>query len=270
MTQPMLEAMNKGTDYDSSRLQDFNDGFEKRLRSYDRKKMTAQDWYKVTRATFIATFIWDILAPVALTCVGETVAVFYSWYIGQIIAFLRDPEAERKDGLVMAAIFAAAIFLTQLCRNWMFFLGFTFSMNARKVLMAAMYDKVGRLSLKSVTETNSGKLIALISADWFAIEKAISISSNAFAAPLVNLVCYAFIAFTAGWLYALIVFGVWLVMMAMQVYAGTFPRKYRRVEGMQNDERMKHVVDLVTGVRTIKAYGWEDHYVRKISAQREK
>ena len=94
--------------------------------------------------------------------------------------------------------------------------------------MAAMYDKVGRLSLKSVTETNSGKLVALISADWFAIEKSSAISSGAFAAPIVNAVCYAFIGFTAGWLYALIVFAVWVLMLLMQMYAGTFPKKYRR------------------------------------------
>ena len=143
-------------------------------------------------------------------------------------------------------------------------------MNARKTLMSAMYDKVSKLSLKSVTETNSGKLIGLVSSDWFAIEKAISTSTNAFSAPVVNVVCYTFIGFTAGWLYALIVFGVWIIMILLQMYAGTFPKKFRKIETMQNDERMKHVVDLVTGVRTIKAYGWEDHYIRKISAQREK
>ena len=266
MTQQMLEKMNSSTDYDSDRLQHFNARLERRLRAYDKKKMTPRDWYVVTRATFFGTFFWDIAAPVAVTCVGETLAVFYSWYIGQIINFLKDPESQRKDGLIMAAVFALAIFVTQLTRNWMFFLGFKFSMNARKVLMAAMYDKVAKLSLKSVTETNSGKLIALISSDWFAIEKAISISTNAFAAPLVNMVCYAFIGFTAGWLYALVVFGVWVVMILMQMYAGTFPKKYRRVEAMENDERMKHVIDMVTGIRTIKAYGWENHYVRKIRA----
>ena len=232
--------------------------------------MTASDWYKVTRATFFTTFFWDILAPVVVSTVGETISVFYSWYIGQIINFLRDPDSKIQDGLVMTAIFSFAIFVTQMCRNWMFFLGFSYSMNARKVLMAAMYDKVGRLSLKSVTETNSGKLIALISADWFAIEKASAIASGCFVAPFVNVVCYVLIGLTAGWFYALIVFAVWVLMMVLQIYVGTFPKKYRRQEGMQNDERMKHVVDMVTGIRTIKAYGWEQHYVQKIEAQRAK
>jgi len=29
---------------------------------------------------------------------------------------------------------------------------------------------------------------------------------------------------------------------------------------MRNDERMKLVNDMVTGIRTIKAYAWENHY----------
>ena len=37
----------------------------------------------------------------------------------------------------------------------------------RKTLVSAMYDKVSVLSMKSLTETNPGKLITLISADIF-------------------------------------------------------------------------------------------------------
>jgi len=29
---------------------------------------------------------------------------------------------------------------------------------------------------------------------------------------------------------------------------------------MCNDERMKLINDMVTGIRTIKAYAWENHY----------
>jgi hypothetical protein len=36
------------------------------------------------------------------------------------------------------------------------------------------------------------------------------------------------------------------------------------------DDRMKLVNDMVQGIRTIKCYGWEEHYVRKINEIRDK
>jgi hypothetical protein len=39
---------------------------------------------------------------------------------------------------------------------------------------------------------------------------------------------------------------------------------------MLNDNRMKLVNDLVTGIRTIKSYAWENHYLKKIKEIRAK
>jgi hypothetical protein len=35
-------------------------------------------------------------------------------------------------------------------------------------------------------------------------------------------------------------------------------------EGALNDERLKLIGDMVVGCRTIKCYGWEKHYIKKI------
>jgi len=45
--------------------------------------------------------------------------------------------------------------------------GFTMSLKLRKVLVAALYDKTINLSMKGMTETNSGKLISLVNGDLF-------------------------------------------------------------------------------------------------------
>jgi len=42
----------------------------------------------------------------------------------------------------------------------------------------------------------------------------------------------------------------------------------KQAEAMRNDERMKLVNDMVTGIRTIKAYAWENHYCQKVTNQR--
>ena len=32
---------------------------------------------------------------------------------------------------------------------------------------------------------------------------------------------------------------------------------------------MKHITDMITGIRTIKAYAWEPHYIDKIRQKRK-
>ena len=64
----------------------------------------------------------------------------------------------------------------------------------RKVFIIAMYDKVGKLSLKSLSETNSGKLITLISSDIFAVEKGMTMSPFVIVGPMMNIAVLTILA----------------------------------------------------------------------------
>ena len=123
--------------------------------------------------------------------------------------------------------------------------------------------------MKSMTETNSGKLISLISADLFSVEKGLSFFPILVAAPIINLVAYAFLARSVGVVYTFVTFGLWVVLMLMQYLASRLSKKLKARESGLNDERLKYVNDLVVGCRTIKCYGWENHYVQRIHDVRQ-
>lgn len=91
------------------------------------------------------------------------------------------------------------------------FLGYKMAIKLRKSVVSAMYDKVAKLSNKSLTETNSGKLITIISGDIFNVERAICIFPILPAAPLITLLCMFYIARANGIMYALITLAVWLI-----------------------------------------------------------
>lgn len=42
----------------------------------------------------------------------------------------------------------------------------------------------------------------------------------------------------------------------------------KRNEAALTDERLKFVNDMVVGARTIKCYGWENHYLTKVKDTR--
>jgi ATP-binding cassette subfamily C (CFTR/MRP) protein 4 len=127
-----------------------------------------------------------------------------------------------------------------------------------------MHDKVVKLSMKSLIETNSGKLITLISSDIFSIERGLTFSSFIAASPFINIICYILIGQTAGWWYSLTIFGFWVIVFTSQHFLSKYIKTLKQKEGLVNDDRMKLVNDMIVGIRTIKCYGWENHYLSKI------
>ena len=94
--------------------------------------------------------------------------------------------------------FGATIFVAAFLVNTYIFQGYVMAVKTRKLLVAALYDKIAKLSMKSMTETNSGKLITIISADIFQLERAFSLAPYAFASPFINLFAFVLIGFLAG------------------------------------------------------------------------
>jgi ABC-type multidrug transport system fused ATPase/permease subunit len=81
----------------------------------------------------------------------------------------------------------------------------------RKVLVSIVYDKLGRLSLKSLSSTDSSRLINLVSSDLFMVERPLVSAYYIVIAPFINIVAYLFIGFSVGWWYSLVTFGFWVV-----------------------------------------------------------
>ena len=61
--------------------------------------------------------------------------------------------------------------------------------------MAVLFEKVCKLSMKSLIATNSGKLISVISADLFAVERSLAFSPLILVFPIVNGFTYIIIGF---------------------------------------------------------------------------
>ena len=78
-----------------------------------------------------------------------------------IINYLRDPNAELYLGFVYCIVFACLMSLGAITRNYWVFKGCLTGLQVRKIVIASLYNKVANLSMRSLTETNSGKLITI-------------------------------------------------------------------------------------------------------------
>lgn len=193
--------------------------------------------------------------------IGEALTVTYIYYLYFLFDFIKDPSIHYTQGIWLCALFGVAVFICSVCRNYYIFLGYVLAIKMRKAIVSSMYDKVGKLSNKSLTETNSGKLITIISGDIFNVERAICAMPILPAAPLVVLLCLWYIYLENGWIYVVVTAAVWFACNVGQFIVNHYTRKYKAQDALLSDQRMKLINDLVSGIRTIKSYAWENHYV---------
>ena len=147
-------------------VRQFNEQYAERVKEYEARGEQV-DAYKVLRGT-----LWNMLKcetywVIALATFTELITVGYSYFITFMIRYIRDPNREVGQGLLLIFIFTLAQVLAQLLRNRYIQDGNVIATKVRRILVGGLFDKVSKLSVKSMTETGSGKLISLISADLF-------------------------------------------------------------------------------------------------------
>ena len=87
------------------------------------------------------------------------------------------------------------------------------SINIRKALTGILYSKIERLTIKSLTETDSGKVISIISGDIQGLTRPMCFISIILVAPVINVTAYIIMWKTSGLEFSLITLGWWIVMM---------------------------------------------------------
>lgn len=242
----------------------------------EKSKGRSPDYYKIVRNTIVWLYFGDLIGNILLTIIGESFALLYTYQVQELIEFIKepvdtlDPEGQTWRGVQTIIIFGTTMYISQLARNRVFLKGTQITLRARRTLVVSLYDKVLKLSMKSLTETNSGKLISLISADLFMIEKGLSLYSFIVTAPFINGLMSYLLYQKIGLVRMFIVLSVWIVTLILQMVSGATLRKLKAKESTVNDERLKFVNDVVVGCRTIKCYAWEQHYLKAITSIRDK
>lgn len=169
----------------------------------------------MVRSSLFWTFKWDAIKCATFTIIGECTGIYSCYFISYLINFLRDKEAPVSQGVYLLAIFLSVCLVQQLCRNYYIHSGFIAAIRMRRTLVAVIFDKVTNLSMKSLIATNSGKLISVISSDLFAAERSLTFTPLILAFPIVNAFAYIIIGAVSTWLNSLIIFCVWLFMLAI-------------------------------------------------------
>jgi len=86
--------------------------------------------------------------------------------------------------------------------------------------------------------------------------------------PILNLAVFVYLGFWIGWTSAGYILGLLVIVFALQHYSSKLAYVIKAKEGAFNDRRMKLIGDAVSGIRTIKCFGWENQFLKQIMESR--
>lgn len=145
---------------------------------------------------------------------GEVLAIVYTFQIRSIIEFIEEGRDEQVVGHAIKLImyFSVPAILSTIIKNFYSFHTYKLAIKMRKTLIAALYEKIGKLSAKSLIKTNHGRIVQIISSEIFGVEKGLTVAPVVFSAPVINLAAYIFIGISLGWYFAISTFVLWLIL----------------------------------------------------------
>lgn len=162
-------------------------------------------------------------------------------------------------------LFSLSVLISAITRNLYSYKGSQMSLKMRKIAISALYDKIGKLSVKSLSQTVSDKLI-----NGYMLNLENQLKNMAFymAAPILYLLCLGFVYILTDWQHVLIILGLLAVVSLIQLIFFNLQGDYLAYNSMCNAERTKLVKDMVEGNRSVKENAGEKLYIERIKAAR--
>ncbi|CAG9854959.1 unnamed protein product [Phyllotreta striolata] len=139
----------------------------------------------------------------------------------------------------------------------------------RTSLCSFLFRKVLKLSPAAVSQANLGNVVTLITKDVQQIKRTIFIFNDSWVFTLT--VCTTcFLLYLKIGAVSLIASGVFICAIPLEVLIGKFINKLRTETCEKTDQRLQLTQEILTAIKIIKMYAWEEFFERKIDSARRK
>ncbi|KAM5179454.1 ATP-binding cassette sub-family C member 5-like [Mantella aurantiaca] len=174
-----------------------------------------------------------------------------------------------ESNLLYGLLLSFGIFMAELLRSWSFALNWAMNyrtgIRLRGAVLALAFRKI--LRLKETKDVTTGELINMCSSDGHRLFEAASIGCMLAASPIIALMGLIYTVMFLGPT-ALIGSAAFIVFYPMMMLASKLTAYFRRKGIRITDQRVRIMNEILTCIRFIKMYAWENTFIRKIQAIR--
>ena len=111
-----------------------------------------------------------------------------------MVDWVHDEDGDEADGIWRCIVFILISVLSLLVKNYFMLYAKLFSVNVNKCVGTALYNKVLKMSQKSLAVTSTGKLVTLVSGELQTIEKTFWYVPVSISTLLILLALFTYIA----------------------------------------------------------------------------
>uniref|UniRef100_A0A8C6TCW1 Si:ch211-221f10.2 n=1 Tax=Neogobius melanostomus TaxID=47308 RepID=A0A8C6TCW1_9GOBI len=225
---------------------------------HDELKQTGREGASLTRVCwrFCRTRLLVAIFSLLLTMVAG-----FALLIRALLEYCQSTENDIAFGLSLVA----GIFLMELTRSWA--VAFTWAVNYRTAArlrgatLTLAFQKI--LSLRSTKEISPGELINMCSSDGQRLYEAVSVGCLLAGGPLVGILGLSYTAYFLGPT-ALLGSAIFIIFYPAMMLASRLTAYFRRKCVAVTDRRVRLMNEVLSCIKFIKMYCWEDAFAQNI------
>ncbi|XP_076148996.1 ATP-binding cassette sub-family C member 12-like [Alosa pseudoharengus] len=186
----------------------------------------------------------------------------------EILSYAESPaEYSLSYGLGMCF----ALFSSEFCKAFLISLLWAINLRTATRVKGAFSMLAFRniINLRIITGVSVGQVINVLTADSYRMFEAVVFGSFLFCIPVLLILCISYACYVLGYT-ALIGVSVYLVFIPVQFGVAKVINVFRRKAVTITDSRVRTMNEVLTCIKLIKMYAWEESFEKKITEIRKK
>ncbi|CAG2107286.1 unnamed protein product, partial [Medioppia subpectinata] len=257
-----FEDMSRCSQYDSSKY--LVECLEKNWEVELKKK--SPRLYLALFKTFTKYHILPFMLLLFIECVVRMAQPILLGYVIDYFAgadlITYDHACMAAGGVCLCTILYIMFFHTTLTRFMQL------GMRARNACCTLMYKKSLKLNRLSMGKTTVGQMINLMSNDANRFDEFALFASYFIISPIQTAITIYIMYTYMGWA-SLVPVGIIILLIVFQLFMGKMFSKVRLMTAKLTDNRLRHMVEIISGMRVIKMYSWEQPFADLVSEARK-
>ncbi|KAL3282142.1 hypothetical protein HHI36_005337 [Cryptolaemus montrouzieri] len=191
--------------------------------------------------------------------------IFTPYSVGKLVNYFKEGQTEvsKNEAWMYGAIvmFTNSFFL--LYEHHYILLKSEFGMDIIASFSSLIYRKALKLSPSKFAEISSGRIVTAITKDISQIEEAFYFINDLWVESIQAIVVLYLLYIKLG-PSGITGLSIVVVLAVIQVYIGKVLFKKRQDANSKSDERLQLTQEIITAIRVLKMYSWEDFFAKKI------
>ncbi|XP_017314285.1 ATP-binding cassette sub-family C member 12 isoform X2 [Ictalurus punctatus] len=220
---------------------------------------------KASLGSVVIRFQRTRLIVSCIVAVLFTLSVFIgpSILVHEILTYV---EKSDRSALVHGVGLCVALFISEFSKA--FFASLLWAVNLRTAIRMKgafsmlAFQKI--ITLRTLSDVTVGEMINILTSDGYRIFEAVLFGTFLLCIPMLLIVCIIYSCYILGYT-ALIGIMTYLIFIPIQFFIGLLIRVFRKKAISVTDKRVRTMNEVLTCIKLIKMYAWEESFEKKIT-----